>query len=193
MSPDPRITERINVDFRVPAPAPGSWVQDIVLVSAPIIAEAAVKVPIGMLVAHVFRRLADMIGGKKEALALAQQVTAQERERTAQEREKSAQAEQLSMQKALSIIEEQMRARPADDQSKLRFVEARDELAAVLTRDEALLGYEDELRRIPDEQETRLLTQVQPQLVEIGKQAICGGIERKCRRPYSGPLYRKHN
>lgn len=167
-----RITERINVDFRVPTPTPGSWVQDIILVSAPIIAEASIKAPISILVAHVFQRLSGLMGGKKHALELARQLTAQERERTAQERERSAQESEITTQQAISIIDRLVRERRGDDQQRLRLAQAQAELASALAREQALSAYIGELRSITDEQEARLLAQTQPQLAEIGKPLI---------------------
>jgi hypothetical protein len=102
-----RITSRVNLDARIRASRPGSFIQDVLLVSAPLIADAAVKVPFEVLFAHFWSLLLPAGRSKQDAIDIGEKFVAVAAEQTNQVAEvrKIVESGNATTQQALRILE----------------------------------------------------------------------------------------
>lgn len=182
-----RISERINVDYRVPAARQGSWIMDVLHVAGPPLAEMVIKVPIDAMIAHVFAQLRPNSKIADTIIRLEEQRTAQERERTRQARAQARLAQEQvaaireqtrTTQQALRLVERMLNERP-DPEARQQLEEVQREALANGERDALLEQYRQELENIPERSLERLVNRAQSQIVEIGKPLIrsASGLE----------------
>lgn len=86
-----RLTAFVKADIRVKAPKPGSFVQDIIILALPAIAECAIRVPLDAMIAYVWDLLLPSTKPQDAVVELAKLELAREAERTAQEKERTRQ------------------------------------------------------------------------------------------------------
>ncbi len=167
-----KITQKIRVDYRAPTSRDGSWIQDIVLVAAPIIADNAIKVPIETMVAFVLERLIPS-KGKKAEIAEKLIELSNEREKTAREIERTRQNDTHNIEKLISVIEKMADHMMASDASKVTELNAyKEQLMAIQGREAMLADHSDELGKISNDQETRLIDRAKGQVTEMGRQLV---------------------
>ena len=65
-----RITTKVNLDARIRAPEPGSFVQDIIMAAMPIVADCALKVPFEAIFSHVWSLLLPAGRTRQEAIEI---------------------------------------------------------------------------------------------------------------------------
>ena len=90
-----RISFNINADIRVRAPQQGSFIQEVILHSAPIIAEPALRCSFEALYAFAWNLILPRSNANDVAIALSKQETEREKQRTIQEKERTAQTKVL--------------------------------------------------------------------------------------------------
>ena len=80
-----RLSTRVEADIRIRAPKRGSFLQEIIITAAPIIADCALKVPFEAMVAYAWDKISPPNTNDKElAVVLAKQEIEKEREKTKQ-------------------------------------------------------------------------------------------------------------
>lgn len=177
-----RITENIDVDFRISAPKQGSWIQDVLLASAPILADATIKVPIDIMVAWVFEKLVPSGHSRNSAARIVEAHARQEEARAQQSHEETERFRILaeSNQRALDAMEQLSKNQAVQiGEFTDQITETRDELRAAVARIDALEKYRKELNEISESDERRILDRAHPQLIEIGKPLLRSAREVK--------------
>ncbi|HEX2478566.1 MAG TPA: hypothetical protein VHK45_04760, partial [Geminicoccaceae bacterium] len=91
-----RITKRIDADLRVSSPRPGSFLQQIFVAAAPVLADVSIRVPLEALFTYFMGILLPPSRGSDVAVAIARHNVEIERQRTAQEGERTRQIEALA-------------------------------------------------------------------------------------------------
>lgn len=168
-----RINSKVNLDARIRASRPGSFVQDVLLVSAPLLADAAVKVPFEVLFSHVWSLLLPAGRSKQDAVEIAQRFVETSSENTEQVREirKIVESGNATTQQALEVLRaaisspdlRNMGLDLSPDELKSR----QEDLIAELGREQLLLPFQAELEAISTEQEQRLTSQVRKSAQEM--------------------------
>lgn len=110
-----RLSSKVAADIRIKAPQRGSFLQEILIVTAPAIAECAVQVPVEAMVAYAWNKLFPASSVDKElAIELSRQETERARETTAQAEQHTEQMRlmaevarngEATTQQALAILE----------------------------------------------------------------------------------------
>jgi hypothetical protein len=164
-----RLTHKVNADIRVRASQPSSFVQEVILFSAPIVAQCAVSVPFEALFSYVWDLLTPSSSTKAQDIAveLAKQEVEREKERTEQMRIMASVAERngATTDQALTILSKAVdenwtvvadEVRATRDEIK----ELRNELLSKKQREEMIKEYSSGLRVITPETERRLVGQM---------------------------------
>ena len=181
-----RLTEKVDIDLRISTPRPGSWVQDIIQVAAPVLAEKALQVPLEVLVTWVLDRVFRPKESKEVALKVEQERTKQakektkrSKERTLQEKERTKQVKQVASlarqalvenPKLINALSDEINKSPAKDlKRKEELLEARGDLRAELGRAKLIEQYHEELSEISAKDESALVARARSQIIEVGK------------------------
>lgn len=164
-----RITERVNVDYRIPTPQPGSWLLEIMAVAAPAIGDLAIKVPMDVLVAWAKEKL---LPSSDTALKTVQLVKEIEAEHTAQSREETKRVEAVTdtVNRALALADKALdQGRGREDYLIEQLRQNQAELASSQTRLAIIEDHRHELAKIDEDQEAKILSRVHSQMTEMGK------------------------
>lgn len=169
-----RINSKVNLDARIRASRPGSFIQDVLLVSAPLLADAAVKVPFEVLFSHVWSLLLPAGRSKQDAVEIAQRfvdVTSEQTKQT-EEMRKIVESGNATTQQALDVLQNVLNSRTDHrdlglELSPDELISRREDLMAELAREQLLLPYQSELQAISPDQERRLTSQVRKSAQEM--------------------------
>ena len=160
-----RIHAKVQADYRVSSPRPGSWVLDVVLVNSLPLAQMLIQVPIDIMLAYVIDRLIPANKPRSIALEI-------ERERTAQSREETRRHEIMAQSNAIALnaLSRALDASQVHQDRLVQALEARSELQAARDRSLSLRAHNDELNdKIDDNMEAQLMSITRGQVVEMGK------------------------
>ncbi|WP_291725258.1 hypothetical protein [Magnetospirillum sp. 64-120] len=167
-----KINERVNVDYRVATPQQSSWLLDVLAIAGPAIHEAAIKVPVGVLVAYVKDKLFSGKDAAAKALDIIREVEGNKTKQSKEETKRFLAQSDVASQ-ALKLVDKTLDMKKSTDDALIQELrELRHQLSAAERRKDVLELYADELAAITAEQEEKLLTKTQPQVAEMGKPLI---------------------
>jgi len=170
-----RLTTKINADIRIKAATEGSFVQDVLIMALPAIADCAVQIPIEAMFAHAWSILFPASSEDTDlAIAIAKHRVDEEKERTIQEIERTSQiglltevanANNATTNQTLEILRESM------DQNRTLIIDnkeinqkmlklATDRVKSEIDRNEILSEFIDPLSAIDSETNDRLAGQL---------------------------------
>jgi hypothetical protein len=168
-----RLTSKVKADIRVRASQPSSFVQEIIIFSAPIVAQCAVSVPFDALFAYIWDLLTPSSSKKAHdvAVELAKQQVQLEAEKSEQERQRTEQMRIVAgsntasnsqiiailsdaVQQHRSLIAEELSVTPEEMANLLEEVLAQQQRAELIRR------HSDGLQAISPETERRLVGQM---------------------------------
>lgn len=164
-----RITEKIEVDYRIGTPKEGSFLVDVFSVAAPVVSDLAYSVPIDVLIAWVKEKLLPGKDSAVRALKLVREIE-EEKTRQSQEETKRLTAQASNLDSALKIIEKALDAQKSESEYlREQLAGSRNELLAARERSAVLESYFDALSQIDEKTEEQLISKSYSQLLEIGK------------------------
>lgn len=164
-----KITERVNVDYRVATPQPSSWLLDVLAIAAPAINEAAIKVPIDVLVGWVKEKLLPAKDSAAKGIQLVREIEG-EKTKQSEEETKRVVAMTDTVNNALAVVEKAIdlsKSTPKPTNQDL--IDYQSELLAAQSRAILLNQYNDQLSMITGDQENALLAKAHAQVAEMGK------------------------
>lgn len=178
-----KISTRVNADIRVAAPREGSFIQDILFVAAPVIAECAIQCSFEAIFAYVWDTILPTSKGKDLALALSIEETKREKERTAQEAERTKQISLMAevannnnatTQQALDILKDVLEQNktihtPAAVLHPSDIKKIVQELEAEKEREELIQKNSTALAKIPKKLENKIASQVRNAFKDIAR------------------------
>lgn len=178
-----KLNTRVHTDIRVKAAAEGSFIQDIVIMSLPIISECAIQAPFAAIFAYVWNNIIPPSNGKDVALEFAKIELERERERTLQESQRTKQLRVLSdvvqssaatAQQALEILGSVELGDNSitvldEDINQQKIEDYKDELQVEIARSQLIERYSDQFDNITPEMELKLSSQLRKSFNDIAK------------------------
>jgi hypothetical protein len=160
-----RIHSKVQADYRVYSPRPGSWALDVVLVNALPLVQMLVQVPIDVMVAYVVNKLVPADRARHTAVEI-------ERERTAQSREETRRLEIIAQNDRIAIeaLSQALERAQVNEDRLVQAIESHNELSAAVNQEILLRDHLGEIEAKTSEQtRARLISKSRGQIVEIGK------------------------
>ncbi len=168
-----RISSRVNLDARIRASRPGSFIQDVILASAPLIADAAIKVPFDVIFAHFWSLLLPAGRSKQDAVDIGEKFVRFAEEQTDQisEVRKIVESGNATTQQALRILELVLNSKNTASMglslSPEELESRRQDLITEQGRERLLEPYREALQSISPEQERRFTSQIRKSAQEM--------------------------
>lgn len=164
-----RLQSKVDIDLRVRAPTPGSYIQEILIYAAPIVADCAIKAPIDALIAYVLDKTFPTGKAESAAVRIAEERTKQSVQETARfqmMKEVSLQG-YASTSQALTIIEDELKNKRKIEKELLNTLYShKKELNSTLQREKILREWSRPLEEITPEDDKRLITQTRNSVSE---------------------------
>lgn len=170
-----RIRRRINADYRITTPQPGSWDLEIAAVLLPLIGQCFLQVPIDVLVAWVWGKVVPIWSPNKKDQELMEKLEARigltDVERTRQSEQETERLRLLLefLQTVLPHQRQFSELQSAVNENAETILDLRERLNAEFNRRAAITQHSAELRKIDEDQERLLLSRSASQIVEMGK------------------------
>ena len=176
-----RLTTKVDTDIRIRAPERGSFIQDVLLLSAPLLAESTIQCSFQALFSYVWGLLLPQSRAADVAVELAKQEVAREKQHTKQEKERTkqmqimadvAQTSNATSQQALQVLEHAVVkgltiANEHFRLSKDDIKNLRNEAQAATEREKIIRENQEQLSKIDPQTERRLVGQLRKSIHEM--------------------------
>lgn len=186
-----RLTTRVNADIRVKAAAEGSFLQDVLVFTAPILAECAIQCHFEAMFAYIWDKILPASKGEdlaveiaKQEVRRAEQTTLQEVQRTEQVRlmAEVANNNNATTQQALSILESVINSpRPIQFEGAVLGIDAlkqyKQEIISDIERKRLIHDNREALAQISPDLERKLTSQLRKSFEDIAKPLTSSATE----------------
>ena len=176
-----RLSRKVNADIRIRAAERGSFLQDVLIIAAPVIADCALQVSFQAIFSYAWNLLLPPARGQDVALQIANYKSELEKQKTEQERERTEQIRLMTevannnnatTQQALTILEHTLKNEPqaAVNATHLSIDELnarRDELNGFEQRRELSKEFRGQLDTIRPNEERTLTSQIRKPISDL--------------------------
>lgn len=169
-----RLSSKVKADIRVRAAERGSFVQEVLIVVAPIATQCALQVPFQAIFSYAWNLLLPPTRGQQAAVEIAKYRVQEEQERTRQTEllTNVANNSNATTQQALDILRDTIEQKPqtgvvATQMSINEIIARANELEGFQNRRAIVSEYDEQFRTIKPEQERKLASQVRKPVAEI--------------------------